>query len=206
MEKIHSSLNHQMSGLCSNFQIFKISHITFCNFFEAASKQGHLVLLIANSSLVEKEQLYFCLYFLAVRGLRCCAGFSLVAASVDYSLVGVWGLLLVRSTGSRAHGFSSCGSRALEHRLSSCGARASSLRGIWDLPGPGIEPVSPALQVDSSPLSHYQQGGLVAISLNLLLSTAVPPSLFPFLAFYLLETQVADPVEQQCLIEIQGLP
>ena len=78
-----------MSGLCSNFQIFKISHITFCNFFEAASKQGHLVLLIANSSLVEKEQLYFCLYFLAVRGLRCCVGFSLVAASVDYSLVGV---------------------------------------------------------------------------------------------------------------------
>ena len=123
MKKIHSSLNHQMSGLCSNFQIFKISHITFCNFFEAASKQGHLVLLIANSSLVEKEQLYFCLYFLAVRGLRCCVGFSLVAASVDYSLVGVWGLLLVRSTGSRAHGFSSCGSRALEHRLSSCGAR-----------------------------------------------------------------------------------
>ena len=80
------------------------------------------------------------------------------------------------------------------------------LRGIWDLPGPGIEPVSPALQVDSSPLSHYYQGGLVAISLNLLLLTAVPPSLFPFLAFSLLETQVADPVEQQCLIETQGLP
>ena len=39
-----------------------------------------------------------------MRGLRCCAGFSLAAASVDYSLVGVRGLLLVRSTGSRAHG------------------------------------------------------------------------------------------------------
>ena len=44
-----------MSGLCFNFQIFKISHITFCNFFEAASKQGHLVLLIANSSLKKKK-------------------------------------------------------------------------------------------------------------------------------------------------------
>ena len=45
-----------MSGLCFNFQIFKISHITFCNFFEAASKQGHLVLLIANSSLKKKKK------------------------------------------------------------------------------------------------------------------------------------------------------
>ena len=45
-----------MSALCSNFQIFKISHITFCNFFEATSKQGHLVLLIANSSLKKKKK------------------------------------------------------------------------------------------------------------------------------------------------------
>ena len=30
----------------------------------------------------------------------------------------------LRSTGSRRAGFSSCGSRALEHRLSSCGAWA----------------------------------------------------------------------------------
>ena len=30
-------------------------------------------------------------------------------------------------------------------RLSSCGSRAQSLRGMWDLPGPGLEPVSPAL-------------------------------------------------------------
>ena len=183
MKKIHSSLNHQMSGLCFNFQIFKISHITFCNFFEAASKQGHLVLLIANSSLKKKKKLYFFLYFLTMRGLRCRTGFSLVAASVDCSLVVVCRLLLLRSTGSRAHGFSSCGLRALEHRLDSCGVRASSLRGIWDLPGPGIEPVSPALQGDSFPLSHYHQGSLVAISLNLLLSTAIPPSLFPYWQF-----------------------
>ena len=42
-------------------------------------------------------------------------------------------------------GLSSCGLRALERRLSSCGARASLLRGLWDLPGPGLEPVSLAL-------------------------------------------------------------
>ena len=40
---------------------------------------------------------------------------------------------------------SSCGSQALERRLSSCGAQAYLLRRMWDLPGPGIEPVSPAL-------------------------------------------------------------
>ena len=44
-----------------------------------------------------------------------------------------------------AGGLSSCGSRALERRLSSCGAPASLLHGMWDLPGPGLEPVSPAL-------------------------------------------------------------
>ena len=51
----------------------------------------------------------------------------------------------VRTSVAAARGLSSCGSRALERRLSSCGARASLLRGMWDLPGPGLEPVSPAL-------------------------------------------------------------
>ena len=31
------------------------------------------------------------------------------------------------------------------HRLSSCGSRAQFLRGMWDLPRPGLEPVSLAL-------------------------------------------------------------
>ena len=30
-------------------------------------------------------------------------------------------------------------------RLSSCGSRAQLLRGMWNLPRPGLEPVSPAL-------------------------------------------------------------
>ena len=62
-----------------------------------------------------------------------CAGFSLRC------------LLLLWSTGSRCTGFSSCGSRALEHRLSSCGTWAQLLHSMWDLPGPGLEPVSLAL-------------------------------------------------------------
>ena len=30
-------------------------------------------------------------------------------------------------------------------RLSNCGSRAQPLRGTWDPPGPGVEPLSPAL-------------------------------------------------------------
>ena len=35
--------------------------------------------------------------------------------------------------------------RLQTHRLSSCGSRAQLLCGMWDLPRPGLEPVSPAL-------------------------------------------------------------
>ena len=85
-----------------------------------------------------------CWVFIAVHGL------SLVAASGVYSLLrcagfSLWWLLLLQSTGSRRVGFSSCGTQALERRLSSCGARAQLLRSMWDLPGPGLEPVCPAL-------------------------------------------------------------
>ena len=42
-------------------------------------------------------------------------------------------------------GFSSCGSQALKHRLNSRGAQVQLLHGMWDLPRPGMEPVSAAL-------------------------------------------------------------
>ena len=66
---------------------------------------------------------WLCWVFVAARGL------SLVAASRGYSSLWCEGfsllwLLLLRSTGSRRAGFSSCASRALERRLSSCGSRA----------------------------------------------------------------------------------
>ena len=35
--------------------------------------------------------------------------------------------------------------RLQTRRLSSCGSRAQLLRGMWDLPRPGLEPASPAL-------------------------------------------------------------
>ena len=42
-------------------------------------------------------------------------------------------------------GPSSCGSQALEHRLSSWSTRALLPYSMWDLPGPGIKSMSPAL-------------------------------------------------------------
>ena len=90
--------------------------------------------------------LFICLrwVFFATRGL------SLVAGSRGYPSLWCTGfslqwLLLSWSMGSRHAGFSSCGLRALEHRLSSCGAWDQLFHGMWDLPRPGIEPVSPAL-------------------------------------------------------------
>ena len=59
----------------------------------------------------------FIYLFLAVLGLCCCPGFSLVAASGGYSLLRCEGfslrwLLLLQSMGSRRAGFSSCGTQA----------------------------------------------------------------------------------------------
>ena len=58
-----------------------------------------------------------------------------------FSCCGAWALGMQASV-AVARGLSSCGSQALERRLRSCGARASLLRSMWDLPGPGLEPVS----------------------------------------------------------------
>ena len=93
---------------------------------------------------------FFCLFFWLLWVFVAACRLSPVAASRGYSSLQCAGfslqwLLLLQSTGSRHMGFSSCGSRALEHRLSSCGARASLLHGMWALPRPGLEPVSPAL-------------------------------------------------------------
>ena len=90
-------------------------------------------------------------------GLRCCEGFSLLAVSMGYSLVGCVGfslrwLLLLWRTGFRHEGLSGCstGAQQLQFlgskiRLNSCGTWAYLLCGMWDLPGSGIEPMSPAL-------------------------------------------------------------
>ena len=76
--------------------------------------------------------------FLAALGLRCCMWAFSSCVERGYSSLRCTGfslrwLLLWASTGSRRAGFSSCA------------AQAWLLCGMWDLPGPGLEPVSPAL-------------------------------------------------------------
>ena len=94
---------------------------------------------------------------MAVLGLRFCVWASTSCGERGLLFIAACGLLivvasLVEEHGLQAHGLQQCGmqaqqcgSWALECRLSSCGAWAQLLRGMWDLPRPGLEPVSPAL-------------------------------------------------------------
>ena len=89
-------------------------------------------------------------FFPAVLGLRCFARAFSGCSECELLFLVAHGsssqrLLWLRSTGSGCAAFGSCGLHALERRLSSCGTRASLLRGMWNLPGPGIEHMSPAL-------------------------------------------------------------
>ena len=74
---------------------------------------------------------------MTVLGLRFCAR--------AFSSCGKWGplptavrrpLIIVASPAAEH--------RLQTRRLSNCGSRAQSLRGMWDPPRPGLEPVSPA--------------------------------------------------------------
>ena len=63
-----------------------------------------------------------------------------------FSSCGKWGPLFIAVHGP----FIIAASLVAEHRLqtrrlSNCGSRAQPLRGMWDLPRPGLEPASPAL-------------------------------------------------------------
>ena len=63
--------------------------------------------------------------------------------AVVASLVAEHRALGARASVVVAHRLSSCGSQALE--CSSCDTWALLLRGMWDLPGPGLKSMSPAL-------------------------------------------------------------
>ena len=63
-----------------------------------------------------------------------------------FSSCGKWGPLFIAVHGP----LTIVASHVVEHRLqmrrlSSCGSRAQLLCGMWDLPRPGLKPVSPAL-------------------------------------------------------------
>ena len=74
---------------------------------------------------------------MAVLGLRLCAR--------AFSSCGEWGPLFIAVRGPLTVAAPPIAEHRLQtRRLSSCGARAQPLRGMWDPPRPGLEPVSPA--------------------------------------------------------------
>ena len=75
---------------------------------------------------------------MAVLGLRFCER--------AFSSCGKWGPLFIAVRGPLIIAASLVAEHRLQtRRLSNCGSRAQLLRGMWDLPRPGLEPVSPAL-------------------------------------------------------------
>ena len=71
-------------------------------------------------------------------GLRFCAR--------AFSSCGERGPLFIAARGSLIIAASLVAEHRLQtRRLSSCGSRAQLLHGMWDLPRPGLEPMSPAL-------------------------------------------------------------
>ena len=75
---------------------------------------------------------------MAVLGLRLCAR--------AFSSCGKWGPLFIAVHGPLTIAASLIAEHRLQtRRLSNCGSRAQPLRGMWNPPGPGLEPVSPAL-------------------------------------------------------------
>ena len=81
---------------------------------------------------------YFFILFMAALGLRFCTR--------AFSSCGKWGPLFIAVRGPLTVAASPVAEHRLQtHRLSNCGSRAQLLCGMWDLPRPGLEPVSPAL-------------------------------------------------------------
>ena len=76
--------------------------------------------------------------FLAVLGLRFCARAFSSCVKREPLVIAVCGPLTIAASLIAEHRFQT-------RRLSSCGSQAQLLRGMWDLPRPGLEPVSPAL-------------------------------------------------------------
>ena len=74
---------------------------------------------------------------MAVLGLRFCAR--------AFSSCGKWGPLFIAVRGPLIIAASLVVEHRLQtRRLSNCGSWAQLLCGMWDLPRPGLEPVSPA--------------------------------------------------------------
>ena len=122
--------------------------------------------------------LWLCWVFVSVREL------SLVVASGGHS--SSW----CARHASHYRGLSCCGAQAQTRRLSNCGSRAQLLQGTWDLPRPGLEPMSPALAGRLSTTappgkpSFFFYGGVVYHCIYV-------PHLYPFIPLYIRTTSLS---------------
>ena len=99
------------------------------------------------------------IFFVEIYVQICCSfsflkNYLFICFWLCWVFVSVWGLSLVVASGghssSRCAGLSLSRPLVAEHRLqtrklSNCGSRAQLLRVMWDLPRPGLEPVSPSI-------------------------------------------------------------
>ena len=106
---------------------------------------GWSVLLDVCRSMQFLKKYFYLFIYGCVGSSLLCSGFLFLRRARATLRCGAWA--------SHCGGFSCCRAQALGARasvvvacgLSSCGAQAQLLRGMWDLPGPGLEPMSPAL-------------------------------------------------------------
>ena len=77
-------------------------------------------------------------WWIAMLGLRFCARAFSSCGKRGPLFITVRGLLTIAASLVAEH-------RLQTRRPSNCGSRAQPLRGMWDLPRPGLEPVCPAL-------------------------------------------------------------
>ena len=119
---------------------WKIDTSKFCVFFSANFFLSIIYSLNSLMVLIFKMSLFFFLIylFMAVLGLRFCARAFSSCGKRGPLFIAVCGPLTIVASLVAEH-------RLQTRRLSDCGTWAQLLHGMWDLPGPGLEPVSPAL-------------------------------------------------------------
>ena len=98
--------------------------------------------------------------FLAVLGLRFCVRALSSRGEQGPLPIAVHGPLTVVASLAAEH-------RLQTRRLSNCGSRAQLLRGTWDPPRPGLEPVSPALAGRFSTTAPPGKPGLTGFALSM---------------------------------------
>ena len=138
-------LKWQLTGVSVGITLtndFELFSSTYCQFVSLLWRS-----ICANSFI-------FQIWLAAFVCLCCMWAFTSCRASRAYPLAAVGGLFTAAASliaQHRGQGFRGCDTRAqqlwllaLEHTLSTC-ARAQLPHSTWDLPGSGIEPMSPTL-------------------------------------------------------------